>query len=154
MPLVNHDNVRSILRQRLLLLDDNGRELPAARAWENENFVPPDTGLWVRESYLPGDETQVATGMTECTGIYQVDVMCPSGSGTKEARRWANLLTNWFAPANSLSTTMDDGSIITVGIDRASQGASLQYNKVWVFVPVRITWRTYGLNTSTGLLAV
>lgn len=151
--LIDHNNVRMCLRRRLLKLDDNGRPLPPA-ALENRDFSPPaDGSLWIRESYMPGDEMEVASGMTQCVGIYQVDVMAPSNGGTEAAQRWASLIRSWFPPANSLGDTFDDGSTVEVGIDRSAVSTGQLYINVWYFVPVRITWRTYGINPMpTGLL--
>ena len=110
-------------------------------AWENRDFDPPKEDIWVRETFLPGSEFQIATGLERATGIAQYDVNYPAGKGSEIPSALADAIKNAF-PTN---TTVLDASGVSAEVYRSERLAASNDN-VWYTIPVRLSWRAHGFS--------
>ncbi len=117
---------------------------------ENRSFrtPPPDVNkpkAWFRETLIPVSEQLTANQQVEATGIYQIDVMVPDGTGTELVSDNARDIAKAFGPAISLNFQG-----ISVSIFRVERGqGNPDPDGVWFFIPVRINWRTFAFETAS-----
>lgn len=122
-----HANIAAALATRLATL-----ALPTA--WENSPFTPP-AGLYLAESFLPGQTQPFAvTGTDTVGGIYQVLAMAPKG-GTKGAG---------YAAAKQVADLFPRGFRLTYGgqtvtIRSTSQLPAIEAGDRWA-TPVSVEW--------------
>ena len=71
-------------------------------AWNNIQFDPPATGIYLTSHDMPASPYSIDLGGTAVIspGVYQVNVVVPAGSGRSEARRIAALVAELF-PENA-----------------------------------------------------
>lgn len=148
MPLVIDDRrVLLAVRSKVLSLPD----IPPQdrRAWENREFKPPnpeqnvEDAAWLRETYLPADESPAGSAITRAVGIVQYDIVVPSNRGTAYARDLAYAIKQAFSPPGSINHSLD-GVVTTVMIDAVRPLAAI-YDGPWYLQPVLIYWRTYAI---------
>jgi hypothetical protein len=150
--MVDYEAVRLAIRRRMLEAEDTVLPPPERCQWENEMFTPPgplldpaDPGksLWVRETLLPDDEPRRAFGLTEATGLYQLDVYYPVGAGTREPEALAKGVRDLFEPGGPFVGTDDARTVVHVDRCRRVNGNDGNVQPVWYVVSVLIQWRAY-----------
>lgn len=105
--------------------------------------------MWLRESFLPGDDVLAGTNTLEGVSIYEIDVMTPSGAGTEDAEKLAQRIAKQIPAGKSLQS--EDNSV-QIGVTRSARGAGRDAGtfgtsqQIWYMVPVMITFRTYAFN--------
>lgn len=115
--------------------------LPAIVSYENGRVVDPIAGQpHVREYILPADtETYQLAYAAEpiYSGLYQVDVYVPLGSGRAYADEIAGNVINHFLPGTQISFGATAFNLERHGsiVDRKTEGA---YYKTTVRVPYRV----------------
>jgi hypothetical protein len=65
-------------------LESHLSEMDYSIAWPNTDFTPSPNEVYLRASFLPADTVQAglgSQGKDETTGIFQVDVVYPYGTG-------------------------------------------------------------------------
>lgn len=72
-------------------------------AWENVQFEPPTTGIYLEEDFLPAENEDVFVQGTKAVrrGIYQVTVVYPLGKGSQKAATLADTIAEAF-PNNAV----------------------------------------------------
>jgi hypothetical protein len=134
--MIDYRLIRQSMRPLLLAVSG----IPAARAWENRAFIPPDPPVrWIRETLLPVVERLISEHWIEATGITQYSLFEPARNGTEAVDDLAKAIRTAFKP----TTAVPAASLI---VDRAECGTGLQ-EPDWYHVPIRITWRAYAPNT-------
>lgn len=90
-------------------------------AWENTEFKHPVDGPWMSAHYMPAT-SRVATlgvsGKDEDTGMFQIVLSLPIGSGEGDSRETISLLRTCFKPR----TIQYDGQSVTITSRRSSGG--------------------------------
>lgn len=153
--MLDHEGIRKTFRQILLGVDNPLMVVAGRIAWENAKFSPPDPALddpkgclWLRETYLIVTEKQPAYGYLELTAIMQYDVFGPAGGGTEKPARLAKIIGDTFGPGTGLVAIGPSGEPVQISLIRAEPGngnESAYGGHVWYMIPVRITFRAYGL---------
>lgn len=71
-------------------------------AWDNIQFNPPASGIYLTSHDMPASPYSIDLAGTSVisSGVYQVNVVVPKGSGKSEARRIAALVAALF-PENA-----------------------------------------------------
>lgn len=133
--MINHRHVLATLRSRLLGVDGVD---PDAIQWENQTYEPP-TGEteYIRETYMPADESQVSNGETHAVGLVQYDIVVPVGSGTEGIDDLAYRLTKAFRPSQSIT------GATTVIITKAQRLKSSRASLGRYTVPIQVFWRAH-----------
>ena len=106
-------------------------------AWENKEYTPTKSTLYLRPTNLAGSTTQSSLGtsgedMNE--GVYQVDVFAPAGRGKKAANDAADGVADHFKRGTDLTY---NGR--TVRVRSVSRGAGRNSNG-WYQIPVIINY--------------
>lgn len=95
-------------------------------AFDNNRFVPPASGAWVRLTIIPGDSFNASLGINHVrnVGIISLQIFVPEDSGTRQARQLADqaavILEN--QRFNGISTRA--ASLVRAG----ESGSYLQFN--------------------------
>lgn len=82
-------------------------------AYENVSFTPPATGPYLRCFLLPADtvDRTIAGSLTEYNGLFQVNVVCPAGTGPTAAEALTAAIAALFPAKSRLSF---DGQTVMV----------------------------------------
>lgn len=78
--------VRQLYEARLKTwMDARSPSLPIA--WENVDFTPPQTGAYLRAFVLRAETTSqdLAGAMRNRQGLFQINIVCPTGNGPGSA---------------------------------------------------------------------
>lgn len=96
---MNPPEITEVLEGRLGVWAD---ELGIPVAWDNIQFDPPASGVYLTSHDMPASPYSIdLAGASVITpGVYQVNVVVPAGSGKSEARRIAALVAELF-PENA-----------------------------------------------------
>ncbi len=96
---MNATDIEEALRQTFLAA------IPAAAAacsFENQPFDPKGKSVWFEFHFMP-NKPEVATlglgGQDEHTGIAQIDIHVPQGSGRQSAKAYIESLRSVFTPS-------------------------------------------------------
>ena len=130
----HYSDIASALDNQLNLMGENV-------AWENRHFTPPTDGtLYLKQSNLPNDTNQadLGTNGTDYTiGIYQVDVIAPTGKGKAAIYALADQVADQF----KRGTVMVYNSI-TVRIMAVSR-AQMLIDEQNAIIPISVEYETY-----------
>lgn len=153
--MLDHQGIRVTFRRVLLGMTHELKPDGSRFAWENAKFTPPEPTfddpkgcLWVRETYLPAVEKEVSFGYLELNAIMQYDVFGPAGGGTEKPAILAKAIGDAFGPGTGLTAIGPSGEPVQISLIRAEPGSGYESafdNHVWYMIPVRITFRAYGL---------
>lgn len=124
-------DIQGALRARLNTLTD----IPPV-AWENIDYKPDSTTLFLRATSLPGDTLQECLGedgLDSHVGIFQVDVFIPDGKGRST---WPDAIADHF----HRQVLAQNG--VNVRITTVSIGAAGKDENFYI-VPVSITYRAF-----------
>jgi hypothetical protein len=91
----------------------------------------------IREHLISTGERLVATNLICMTGMYQLNLCWPVGTGAKEQDGQADLIKKHYRPGTKLQNT--------VYVDRSQRLASYRAEEWWI-LPVEVTWRAYRPN--------
>ena len=127
--MADHFAIRKDLRATLLAVSG----LPAVVAYENVE-ANPGAAVFVEERIIPIDERPVATGTIEQRGIFQITLVYPIKSGTKDAEDVIDAILAAFPPASSHGTSCR--------VDRSQRNPALPDGKDYR-LPVSVYWRAY-----------
>jgi hypothetical protein len=106
-------------------------------AWENTNYKPNATTLYLRATALPGDTVQAClgdSGRDEHVGIFQVDVFIPDNKGRTD---WPDQIADHFKRGTVLTQNTVSVRITTVSINTAFK------DEDFYIVPVSINYQTF-----------
>lgn len=119
-------------------LDKHLDELSVPTAWENRSFEPVVGQLYVRQTLLPANTEQSSYNSSdEHLGLYQIDVIAPTGKGKGEATQQADLIADKF---KSRQTLVYNGvSVRITGVSRGNGSVS----DGWYIVPVTASYRSF-----------
>jgi hypothetical protein len=106
----------------LLIVDGAGQELPTGVTYLTEKLMPTNKT----------SPTVKGTGFQIATGIYQVDVRAPTGSGKWDQTEIADNIEELFKNAVSLPTT--NGSVKILNTSSSSLRASGDHQAISVTV--------------------
>lgn len=133
-------NVRGALQLRAAL----AAGFPPANqiAYEGVVFTSTTGVPWARMTVLPqsGRPFDISAATTAHMGLFQVDVMVPSGQGTSAAEIAADAVKAMFRAGTNL---FQGGERIQ--IDYAERGPA-QDQPDFIFYPVTVGWRCYSAN--------
>lgn len=132
------DEIESALNQRLTMLQG----LPDV-AWPNMPFKPTMGSPYFRPSLIPGEPIQAGVGtdaMNEQTGIYQVTVFVPAGTGTQQLRGICKELEAHFKRGIELTY-----GAVAVKIRKSFRGPNMQ-EPDWLSCPFSIAFYAYTAN--------
>lgn len=93
-----------------------------AIAWENIEYVPTAGVPWIRCSILPGQVEALEFGrdtLKQFSGIIDLGVFIPRGSGTKANREYVDKLFTLFNLAEFDSIECDEARVQNLGIDES-----------------------------------
>jgi hypothetical protein len=107
--------------------------LPSVVAYENVESNPGNAAHVV-ENLIPVEERPSGSGTIEQRGIYQITLVYPIKSGTKNAEDVIDNILAAFAPASSHGTTCR--------VDRAERNPPVIDGQFYR-LPVSVTWRAY-----------
>ncbi len=128
-------NISNALDSRLSLLVG----IPDV-AWPNVEYSPSESVGYLRVTNLPNTTVTSDQGFVERHGgIYQVDVVYPTGNGRSAAETLADSVADHFSSSRSLSSGGD-----TITIRAVSRGTG-QQDGAWYLVPVFIEYVTYSI---------
>lgn len=108
--------------------------------WENSDFDPPASTVYLAESLLPGETLPVgiaSQASDQFSGIYQVLVYAPLGANKGAGRSTADLVAGAFVRGSQHTY---DG--VTVTILRTSEAPSFLSGDRWV-IPVSVNYRAF-----------
>ena len=106
-------------------------------AWENVNYIPNSTELYLRATSLPGDTDQACLGddgLDFHVGIFQVDVFIPDGKGRST---WPDSIADHFKRGTRLTQNGVTVTITTVSIESATKDEN------FYIVPVSIGYQAF-----------
>lgn len=107
-------------------------------AYENVPFTPVDGTLYLQENFLPAKSVDLVMGFTggvrDFTGIYQITVCSPSGSGKSGADAACDTVEELFKRGSIF-----DGVQILISPDRHSAKIS----GAWFLTPISIYYRSF-----------
>lgn len=127
--------IRSLYEQRLAAWAA-ARSLPVA--WQNVQFRPPASGIYLRAFLLPADtdSLDLEGAHRVYTGVFQISIVTPNGQGSGTAEQLAADLDAEFP--NNLRLT--SGAFTVQIISPCSQGPSIPGDTHYI-VPVSFTYR-------------
>lgn len=128
------EEIESALIKRLTIMPD----LPDV-AWPNMPFTPTPGRPYFKANLLPGEPLQAGVGesaMNRQSGVFQVTVFVPAGTGTKDIRSMCTALETHFKRGTVLT---HNGVKVTIW--KAYRGPQLQEAN-WLQCPVTIRFRT------------
>ena len=112
-------------------------------AWENTAFTPAAGATYLRPTLLTAEPVQAeigAAGLNRHTGVFQVSIYAPTGTGLLAINTLRNSLIDYFKRGTQLQY-----GAVTVTISKAFAGAYLQ-ETAWIHVPVTIRYTTLATN--------
>jgi len=119
-------------------LDELTSELGLPTAWENRDFEPTNDTLYLRPTLLPATtEPSGLPDSDEHSGIYQVDVIAPMGSGKGEAIEKADIVANQFKRGKII--THNGVNVWVLSVSRGVGGR----DGSWYILPVQISYKAY-----------
>jgi hypothetical protein len=74
-------------------------------AWENKDFASQPGQIWLQVFFMPVTErigTMGPGGLDQSDGLFQINVLCPTGNGELTLRKTINDLRSCFIPGNLL----------------------------------------------------
>lgn len=97
-------------------LDAHTNLLALPTAWENKSFEPVTGQLYLRATLLPAgtEPTGFSDASDEHIGVYQVDVIAPSGKGKGEAMTVADQVADHFKRDTALTANNTKVTVTTV----------------------------------------
>ena len=107
-------------------------------AWENVPYTPATGVPYLQPALLPGEpfQREIGTnGINRHSGIYQISVFAPTGTGIAVLNTLVSALCDHFKRGTILNY---GGSIVT--IQKAYSGLTIQ-EADWQHVPVTIQYR-------------
>lgn len=126
------NDIQGALRARLSTLQD-----APPIAWENIDYEPDSTTLYLRATGLPSDTIQACLGddgKDEHLGVFQVDVFIPDGRGRSI---WPDLIADHFKRGTVLTQNTVNVRITTVSIKTGIKDEN------FYFVPVSINYQAF-----------
>lgn len=106
-------------------------------AWENINYTPSSTTLFLRPTMIPAPTTQASLGddgKDLHEGIFQVDVFIPDNQGRTT---WPDAIADHFKRGTVLTQNSVDVRIRNVSIGVGAKDAN------FYIVPVSITYQAF-----------
>ena len=108
-------------------------------AWENALFTPTIGAMYLQPSLLPGEPSQVEIGPSgndRHTGVFQISIFAPTGSGTQAMNTLRDGLIDHF----KRGTILIYGAV-SLTIIKAFPGPTMQETD-WQHLPITIRYRT------------
>ena len=133
---VSHSQIKEALRVRLAALPG----CPPV-SWEGIAFKSPDSGPFLKSDYLPAGMRQAtagATGLNELTGIFQVTVFMPDGSGDGALYRLVDDVLNHF----KRGTVLTSSGGVSVTVTRSNPSPMIDVDG-YLTVPVSVSFRSF-----------
>lgn len=106
-------------------------------AWPNTKFEPQASQTFLSPSFLPATTSQVtlgSSGRDETTGIYQIDVVYPAGTGRSSI---PDAVADHFKRGTVLSYNSVKVRVVSVSIAPAVTDGAFH------FVPIQVDFQTY-----------
>lgn len=131
-------SIRAAFVTRLLLFPS----LPPV-AWENVAYTPTIGTTYIAPYLLPGEPIQVeigTAGANRYTGVFQISIFAPTGSGIAAINTLAGALCDYF----KRGTTVSYGGLI-VSCQKAYSAPVLQETD-WQHLPITIRYVTTAAN--------
>lgn len=133
-------NIRAALDK---LLYDYAATVPISVAWQNMPFTP-GSDAYLEAMLLPAETDIVgmeSTGSNDYIGIYQINVVCPKGTGTAESRTLVDgVLT---ALKRTTSYTVNSQKVIS---QKAWASPALDRDSSWYIIPISVEYRSFNAN--------
>ncbi len=110
-----------------------------AIAYQNDGYEPVDGTPYMRPTLLPAtpDPWEIGAATNYHTGVYQVDLIYPSGKGNKTANAQADVIIAAFNQGTTLTY-----SSVDIEIKSSGRGAGRNDDN-WYYVPVNIEYKCY-----------
>jgi len=142
--VIDHTAAHLALRAQLLTVST----LPAARAFENKDYVPVTGTPYVADSYVPATHRLLSVtakqGTAQETGLYVVTVHGLENSGLS-VRTIAQSILAAFLPGQTFTTTT--GDVVRIRSDLAPYaGQVTPLDTGWALCVIRIPWRAFSSN--------
>lgn len=128
-----YTDIRGALVSRLKTLPG----LPSGVVWDNVPFTPTLGSAYYRVALLPAEPSQAALGddgANEQTGIFQVSLCFPAGTGTKALQGAIDALCSHFKRGTQLVYNTQE-----VRVTKTWAGNLMQETD-WVVIPVSIRY--------------
>ncbi|MEI6207297.1 MAG: phage tail terminator-like protein [Desulfuromonadales bacterium] len=112
-------------------------------AWENVPFTPATGAPYLQPVLLPGEPTQAeigVNGLNRHTGIYQISVFAPTGTGISALNTLVGNLCDHFKRGTTLYYAP-----VLVNIKKAYPGPAMQETD-WVHVPITVQYTALAAN--------
>jgi len=125
-------DIQGALRARLSTLPS----LPPV-SWENVDYEPNSSTLFLRATGLPSSTNQACLGddgLDFHVGIFQVDVFIPDGKGRSS---WPDAIADHFKRGTRITQNSVTVTITTVSIESASKDEN------FYIVPVSISYQAF-----------
>lgn len=106
-------------------------------AWENVPF-DNEGNTYLKPVLLPGEPTQAEigyTGRNRHVGVYQVSVLCPSGTGVAEINALKDSIVDHFKRGTVITY-----GYVNVSITKAFAGPMIEGTE-WIHCPVTIQYQ-------------
>ncbi len=130
--------IRAALIGRLVAASPGAGISSSSVAWENKDFNPA-SARWYRVAFLPGEPRAAAIGtdaQNRHVGIFQIDIMSPTGAGDVPAQTEAERIAACYKRGTVLTS-----SGVSVIIDKAYRMPGDSSDPAWYRIPVRVQWR-------------
>lgn len=152
--MLDEQEVRSILRDRLLTVSGLDGSNGGNVAWQNRTFTPPSPEgdvMWVRESMEFIDEALNATELVQVNGLVIYWVYTVAGTSIERSAAVARDIINAFRPGQSLRTV--DGVPQTCGVVLHHSFRQPAFREggdgPWYIQPVQVEWRVHVSNPAS-----
>ena len=109
-------------------------------AYENREFEPQDGTPWARLTFIPAQPSVASLGDAGedlHSGVFQIDLFYPSGTGDGEASTKADAIRASFRAGFSFSY---NGQVVTV---RSCGRGSGRPDPPWYRLTISVTWYAY-----------
>lgn len=101
-------------------------------------YIPALGTRYWRTNHIPVNSDTVAVdGLIQNTGLYQVDILCPTGKGLKQMMTDMDLIADAFNTVVSISSNSTKVQLLGVSRGRVTREES------WLFGFVRINYICY-----------
>lgn len=109
-------------------------------AWPNQDFTPVSGTSWLRPTLLPAETVAATMDGDLQTGIFQVDVFVPSGTGRSAGDTLVDAIGDHFAPMLELTSGATTVRIISFSTIAARSESD------WYHIPLEIRYNSITAN--------
>lgn len=151
--MLDEQEVRDILRDRLLTVSGLDGSSGGNVSWQNRPFstpAPDSAAMWVDESMEFIDELLNATELVEADGMVIYRVYVAAGTSIELSASTSLAIINAFRPGQSLRTVGGVPQNCGVVLNHSFRHAAhTDESGAWYIQPVQVDWRVHVSNPAS-----